>query len=209
MTCLAGAEPVGVLEPITIPRCSDVMKLCGLGDATPPAWSAVNWAMEPFVCSLQAPDPEFVEACASEDVCSRPGGIDLFTLGGLGPQPPDPFCPECKFSVTRLDLAPQRGDFVANINKVLPAGTYATNQVLTLTAADGRVFNINLSSLVGSTAWSPGATLSFPNLAAGTVGSVALTRSQWLGVQGKLTVTKWVPGKVPATDVSPVRISVP
>ena len=29
-------------------------------------------------------------------------------------------------------MAPQRGDFVASINKVLPAGTYATNQVLTL-----------------------------------------------------------------------------
>ena len=106
-------------------------------------------------------------------------------------------------------VPPQRGDFVASINKVLPAGTYATNPVLTLTAPDGRVFNISLSSLAGATAWSPGATLSFPNLAVGTVSTSSLTRSQWLGVQGKLTVTKWVPGKLPATDISPVRITVP
>lgn len=209
MTCLAGAEPLGVLEPATAPRCALVLENCGLSGARQPDWTSVPWGMEPLVCSVQVPDPAPVEECVDAASCTRPGGVDQYALAGLGPQPPDPFCPECKFTLTRLDVAPQRGDFVASINKVLPAGTYATNQVLTLTAPDGRVFNISLSSLAGATAWSPGATLSFPNLAVGTVSTVPLTRSQWLGVQGKLTVTKWVPGKLPATDVSPVRITVP
>jgi hypothetical protein len=209
MTCLAGAEPLGVIETTTGTKCFAVMNACGLADATAPAWSAVDWAMEPLICSIHAPAPESVEECADAAVCPQPGGIDAYTLGGLGPQPPDPFCPECKLTMTRLDLAPQRGDFVANLNKVLPAGTYATDPVLTLTAPDGRVFNVSLASLAGSTAWTPGATLSFPSLATGTATTVGLTRSQWLGVKGKLTVSKRVPGKLPATDVSPVRIIVP
>jgi hypothetical protein len=209
MTCLSGAEPFGVLDPATAPRCAVVLETCGMNDTSQPEWTAVPWGMEPIVCSVQVPDPAPVVECADAASCGPLGGVDQYALAGLGPQPPDPFCPECKFTITRLDLAPQRGDFVASINKVLPAGTYATNPVLTLTASDGRVFNVSLSSLAGATAWSPGATLSFPNLTVGTASTVSLTRSQWLGVKGKLTVTKVVPGKLPATDISPVRIIVP
>lgn len=209
MTCLAGAEPAGVLEPATAPRCALVLENCGLSDARQPEWAAVSWSMEPLVCSVSLGGTEVVEECVDAASCPPVGGVDQYALAGLGPQPPDPFCPECKFALTRADLAPQRGDFAASINKVLPAGTYATNPVLTLTSPDGRVFNINLSTLAPATAWSPGATLSFPYLAVGTASTIPLTPTQWLGVKGKLTVTKWVPGKLPATDISPVRITVP
>lgn len=209
LTCVAGAEPGPIVDTLTFPKCAVALNNCALPNTLAPVTEPVQWGMDPAICGVQSPDVESVVECPDVVSCPFPRGDDPYMLGGLGPQPPEPFCPECKLVVTRRDTVPHRGDFVASLSKSLPVGTYGTEPSLEILSPDGRAFTVSLASAAGASAWTTGATLTLPNLALGTGTSTVLSRTQWLGATVRLRITQNSPGKLPATTLSPVRISVP
>ena len=175
LRCAGQPEPFGLLLPGLLEDCAGQLASVGLPED--PASCLFSEPDLPWPAEPVAPCDTYDAPCDPALGCPRPDAGDCgfplcayelespdrYSIGSLGPQPGDPWCPDCLFSV----LAP--GNLVrltADLAMSIPASAVVTKTYLRIKKPDGRSAYASVSAYVPDSAWFAGnyfkATITLP-----------------------------------------------
>ena len=213
LRCAGQAEPFGILLPGLLEDCTDELADVGLPE-------------DPANCLASPGDlpwpPEPVGPCATYDVpCDVPGpncprplagdcsfplcefeveSPDRYSIGSLGPQPGDPWCPDCLFDIT---AAGTHVVLTADLATSIPLGALVTKAYVQIRRPDGSKTYASVSAYVPDSAWFAGnlfkATLTLPASVHG------FTASDWSKSKATLVINAKT-GSLYARNTSTLRI---
>lgn len=195
----------------TVAACSDRFEGCGV-DVAPAADCeaerppAPDWA-DAECLPLRPDDPEAPDLSrACDGPCPFDGlAPDRYSVGGLGPQPQDPWCPDCRFTVQTGAGGVGRVTLDIALNPDAPSNTDIVSPILWVETESGAHVYVALQDYVPRPYWKPGAGF--------TIGGIKMTLPDdpplWGKVDARLVLYVQQPdGKTIVRDVSPLRLIV-
>ncbi len=212
LRCAGQPEPFGLFLPGLLEDCTDELASVGLPE-------------DPGTCIFQEADipwPDAPAPCATYDIACGPGTTDCpvpladdcgfplcaneidspdrYSIGSLGPQPGQPWCPDC--SIQRSgDLAILTADLASSI----PAGAVVTKVYVQIRKPGGGKTYASVSAYVPDSAWFAGnlfkATITLPP----SVHSPAFSASDWASSKATLVINAKT-GGLYARNSSTLRI---
>ncbi len=131
---------------------------------------------------------------------------DRYSVGSLGPQPQDPWCPDCRFTAR---VAPGGGLAYGSLDIALnpdaPADTEIVSPLLWVETERGTDVYVNLADYVPHSYWKPGAGFTISGLKLSVPDDPVL----WTKLDARLVLYVQQPdGKTIVRDVSPLRLIV-
>lgn len=212
LDCLAANDDDAPLPRSAVPgACAEALSACGAPppDAVDcPSYAVPDWrAAECTPLRDAGPDaPDLTRTC--DGGCPFDAlAPDRYSVGTVGPQPQDPWCPDCRFNVqpppgggpalVTLDIA---------LNPSAPADTEIVLPVLWVEDDLGGDAYVTLEDYVPLPYWKPGAGFSI----SGVKVSVPDPMVDWSKVDARLVLYVEQPdGKTIVRDLSPLRVILP
>ncbi len=204
-------RPLAVSD--TLAACEAALAACAVElepledcDADPPPTPDWNDAECGPLRPADPAAPDLSRACAA-GACPFEGlAPDRYSVGGLGPQPQDPWCPDCRFTIERVPAGdPSQATLDIALNPAAPADTLIVGPILEVQTETGERVYVNLTDYVPRDYWKPGAGFTLADLKLSVPGAPVL----WSKLSARLLLYVQQPdGKTIVRDVSPLRVVV-
>lgn len=199
------------IDAALLPGCAAALAACGLdGAADCAAVPDPDPAADPqdVPSCLDVIDPTGrldVPACVAAPCDFEDDAVDRYTAGTLGPQPDDPYCPDCSASFRR-----RAADGYPLVDLQLPlfagakAGTKLARPTLVIYGPDSRAWSVDLTTAVPEPEWLPGAAIKIGDLKL-PAGMTRYSAADWRRMDATLLLYVLPPGgKYYSIDKSPL-----
>ncbi len=199
------------IDGALLPGCAAALTACGLDDvpdcAAAPDPDPAAAPVDAPAC-LDAGDPAErldAPACVAAPCDFEDEAVDRYTAGALGPQPDDPYCPDCSaFFRRRAADGYPLADLQLPLFAGAAPGTDLARPTLVLYGPDNRAWSVDLTRVVPEPEWVPGAAIKITDLKLPS-GMTRYSNADWRRMDATLLLYVLPPGgKYYSIDKSPL-----